>query len=334
MEKILTISIAAYNAEKYIEKALSSLVCCKMNELEVMVIDDGSTDETFSIAKEFELRYPKTFQVIHKSNGGYGSTINCSIERATGKYFKQLDADDWYHTENLDSFLHFLENTDSDIVITPFYKVFEKDNHKEMVDSHSQIKPSSQAIDSIRLSDRLMMHELAIKTSVLQSNDIKITVNCFYTDNEYVFEPLIHSDTVSRYKKPIYCYRVGLDGQSVSINSIRIHYSDIKKVAFKLYGLFNAFMLSEGDKNKGKYYILKRMIQIVTIGVYTYYLATGDPIVYYNELKKIDKEMRQKYPSIFKMTFISKRIILLRCSNFILAPIISKKMISERSRMF
>ena len=217
-------------------------------------------------------------------------------------------------------------------MITPFYKVFEKDNHKEMVDSHSQIKPSSQAIDSIRLSDRLMMHELAIKTSVLQSNDIKITVNCFYTDNEYVFEPLIHSDTVSRYKKPIYCYRVGLDGQSV--NSIRIHYSDIKKVAFKLYGLFNAFMLSEGDKNKGKYYILKRMIQIVTIGVYTYYLATGDPIVYYNELKKIDKEMRLKYPSIFKMTFISKRIILLRCSNFILAPIISKKMISERSRMF
>ena len=88
MEKILTISIAAYNVGDYIKNTLDSLVVPEvMDKLEVFIVDDGGTDETLKIAKEYEEKYPETFHAVHKENGGYGSTVNYSIAHATGKYF-------------------------------------------------------------------------------------------------------------------------------------------------------------------------------------------------------------------------------------------------------
>ena len=94
MDKILTISIAAYNVEKFLRSTLNSL--CEqtvIEDLEIFVVDDGSTDETLCIAQEYEKKFPDSFFAVHKENGGYGSTVNYSIAHATGKYFKLLDGD-------------------------------------------------------------------------------------------------------------------------------------------------------------------------------------------------------------------------------------------------
>ena len=82
MGKILSVSIASYNVEKFIRKALDS--CCVpeiMDRLEVLVVNDGSTDSTLEIAREYEEKYPQTFRVIDKKNGGYGSTVNAPSRR-------------------------------------------------------------------------------------------------------------------------------------------------------------------------------------------------------------------------------------------------------------
>ena len=100
MGKLLTISIAAYNVEKFIKKTLDSLIV-DSDELEVLIVNDGSKDETLKIAKEYEIKYPNIFRAIDKENGGYGSTINTGIIEATGKFFKQLDGDDWFETESI-----------------------------------------------------------------------------------------------------------------------------------------------------------------------------------------------------------------------------------------
>ena len=102
MEKILSVSIASYNVEKFIRKALDS--CCIpeiMDRLEVIVVNDGSTDSTLEIAREYETKYPETFRVIDKINGGYGSTVNASIRVAAGRYFRLLDGDDWFDRDGL-----------------------------------------------------------------------------------------------------------------------------------------------------------------------------------------------------------------------------------------
>ena len=100
MSKILTISVAAYNVENYISNTLESLLVDDIDDIEILVEDDGGIDNTANIVKEYEEKYPNVVKLIHKENGGYGSTINKSLEIATGKYFKQLDGDDWYDSNN------------------------------------------------------------------------------------------------------------------------------------------------------------------------------------------------------------------------------------------
>ena len=95
-DKILTIIIPSYNMEKYLPKCLGSLIVAPelMERIEVIVVNDGSTDRTSEIAHEFAANYPQTFKVIDKSNGHYGSCINTALPIAVGTYIKILDADD------------------------------------------------------------------------------------------------------------------------------------------------------------------------------------------------------------------------------------------------
>ena len=98
-EKILSVSIASYNVEAYLEECLESFVNSKvMDDLEVLVIDDGSSDSSPEIAQWYVDKFPDTFRLIRKENGGHGSTINKGIEVASGKYFKVVDGDDWVNT--------------------------------------------------------------------------------------------------------------------------------------------------------------------------------------------------------------------------------------------
>ena len=123
MNKILTISIAAYNVEKTIGKTLDSLLVGNnddLNKLDIIIVNDGSKDSTSEVVMNYCTKYPDAIRLVNKQNGGYGSTINTSLEIAKGKYFKLLDGDDQYDTENLTSFLGFLSNTESDIVVSPF----------------------------------------------------------------------------------------------------------------------------------------------------------------------------------------------------------------------
>ena len=95
MEKLLTIIVPTYNMEAYLDKCLTSLIVGESGEeqmcmLEVLVINDGSTDDSSAIAHRYEERYPQTFKVIDKENGNYGSCINVALSVATGKYIKIL----------------------------------------------------------------------------------------------------------------------------------------------------------------------------------------------------------------------------------------------------
>ena len=96
MEKVLTVVIPSFNVEKYLRQTLESLRNEEiLEDVEVLIVDDGSTDGTAKIGKEYEKRYPQTYRVISKTNGGHGSTINCGIEQSRGTFFKVVDGDDW-----------------------------------------------------------------------------------------------------------------------------------------------------------------------------------------------------------------------------------------------
>ena len=130
MGKILTIVIPTYNMEKYLDKCLSSLIMPRnMDDLEVLIVNDGSKDSSLQIARRYEALYPQTFIVIDKDNGNYGSCINCGLKNASGKYFKVLDADDSYNTENLCNYLDFLRYLDIDLIMSDFL-IIDQSNDK------------------------------------------------------------------------------------------------------------------------------------------------------------------------------------------------------------
>lgn len=113
-DKLLTIVVPSYNASKYLDFNLQSFLRLSVPEkLEVIVVDDGSTDDTARIADAYHEKYPEIIKVIHKENGGHGSGINAGLRAATGKYFKVVDADDWVDHEALEMLLDYIASFDA-----------------------------------------------------------------------------------------------------------------------------------------------------------------------------------------------------------------------------
>ncbi len=92
--KDLTITVPCFNSEEYLRRCLDSLVIGG-DAVEIIVVDDGSTDRTGEIAESYQRRFPESVTVVHKENGGHGSGVNTGLRLASGRYFKVVDFDDW-----------------------------------------------------------------------------------------------------------------------------------------------------------------------------------------------------------------------------------------------
>ena len=137
MDKILTISVAAYNVEKYIGTLIESVIGSQAaGKIEIIVVDDGSKDKTSDIVKTY-CNKCDSVRLVTKENGGYGSTINRALEIAEGKYFRLLDGDDVVQTENMDEYIQYLEDCDSDIVLTTYVRFSENESQERILNRHS-----------------------------------------------------------------------------------------------------------------------------------------------------------------------------------------------------
>lgn len=231
---MLSISIAAYNVSAYLAEALESCLCQHAGELEVIVVNDGSTDNTLEIARGFERERPDVFKVIDKPNGGYGSTINAAIEVAAGKYFRYLDGDDWFDAEMLDSYLELLGGCGEDAVYTPYARVYEADGRLELRDDLRDFDEGSYGMADLQDAPHLAACSLAYRTDLLRDMQFRMTERCFYTDVEYAVLPFAYVKALYVSKLPLYRYRIGREGQSVSLEGIARHYEDIVRVRARL----------------------------------------------------------------------------------------------------
>lgn len=317
MKKILSVSIAAYNVENYIEKALDScLIGDAMKKLEVIIVNDGSKDRTAEIAKSYVEKYPDTFRLIDKPNGGYGSTVNAGIKSATGKYFRLLDGDDWFDSEQLIKFIALLEKSDEDMIVARFKRVFEEDGHTEERNESKGIGFKSGKFEDVHTKDWFTMHAVSYKTKILQENNITLTEHCFYTDQEYDLLPLKWVETVRFTQLSVYCYRIGRGEQSVSPEGVEKHYLEQTKVLRRIYSVY-ADAINSPATNKDNY-ILRYVIKRTRLQVWNYILITKSP-QHKAELKKFMAMLKNKQPVIYKGVLDGSRgIKLLVCSNYML----------------
>lgn len=223
MDKLLTIVIPTYNAMAYLEKGLSSLWITQeelMQRLEVLIIDDGSPDDSYVIAEKFVKEKPEVYRLIRKKNGGHGSGINIGFQEATGKYVKVLDADDWVHAQGFASFVAQLDHIDADVIITP-YQEFDITT-KKITEKISRPEKYGQVYDLNAVMDQWQnihpdMHFWGVtyRREFYQGLNYQVLEGVFYEDQEYASVPLSYAKTVVFLEDFVYVYRVGDVNQSV-----------------------------------------------------------------------------------------------------------------------
>ena len=250
--KILTITVPSYNVEKFLEKTVLSFIDPEINDkIEVLIVNDGSKDNTLQIAKELEKKYPGTVRTIDKPNGGHGSTINKGIEQATGKYFKVVDGDDWVDTNQFRQFVKALETVDEDIILTGFNEV-DTEGNITSVRSITSVKPNEQTTVDLAISTlgtMYAMHSITFKTECLKGN-VTISEKCFYVDQEYIILPLKFVNTLRVMDYIVYQYRLGDINQSVSVANFQKNRNMHRKVVLNV---LNYYENNEWSDNINKF---------------------------------------------------------------------------------
>lgn len=233
MEKILTIAIPVYNMEQYLHRCLDSVVSSRCIEhLEILVVNDGSKDNSLAIAREYEARFPESVRAIDKPNGGWGSAINLSIREAKGKYYKPLDSDDWFNTDELDRLVEAMIGNDADVIISAVTEVcddvvLKKKLFTELLGS-GRIS-ISQYMQRNGYSTPAPIHCIAYRTEMLREHGFKVS-ECFYADLDFLLLPLIYSKTLYVTDCNVYNYFLGREGQSISVIGYRKHFQDYLRV--------------------------------------------------------------------------------------------------------
>ena len=295
MNKILTISVAAYNVASYISNCLDSLCVFEIiNDIEVFIVDDGATDETFNIAKQYEEMYPRTFHVVHKENGGYGSTVNYSINHATGKYFKLLDGDDWYDSDELAKLVKILKKTDADIVVTN-YKTGPDKSRLKIIDYYSDEKPGIMKMSGFVPAKYFGMWAMVVKTQVLRACKLTLPEHELYTDQYFCTYPLAYAKTIQFVDCCVYCYRTERDGQSMSKESRLKHYKVTIEHAIKL----TRFCASQ--KGQPNYPIILKRVSAYHSGAINTLLLKPICKTSLNNIKKYERKIKGLSYDVYKM---------------------------------
>ncbi|WP_408070390.1 glycosyltransferase family 2 protein [Butyrivibrio sp. JL13D10] len=224
--KILTISVAAYNVEKYIEEALSSTIVDEyMDYLEIIIVDDGSNDSTSELVQKYVDQWPNSIIYVKKENGGYGSTINLSVKIARGKYFRLLDGDDCLCPDALRKLIDFLlSGIDIDAIVSQAAKfgAFTKENIFDFPDDIT-----FGHIDNLIGCGDIAAWGFTFRTDLVNRDWMNLPEKKLYTDRIYLVQTLKKVENIYFSNNVLYRYRIGDTSQSTSKRSICKHYKDI-----------------------------------------------------------------------------------------------------------
>lgn len=223
--KYLTITVPCYNSESYMRRCLDSLVIGG-RMVEILIVNDGSTDKTGEIADEYASRFPDSVVAIHKENGGHGSGVNAGLAYASGRYFKVVDSDDWLEEGAYKRLLHRIrtwcqKGQDLPHMLVCDYSYNHLDEGITRRMGYRNVFPAGSVCsweDSKRFlpSQYLIMHALIFRTDILRKARVVLPEHTFYVDNLFSYRPLPWVETICYLPVDLYQYYLGRADQSVN----------------------------------------------------------------------------------------------------------------------
>lgn len=222
--KYISFAIPCYNSQDYMARAVDSILPGG-EDVEIIIVNDGSRDDTLKIAREYERKYPEIVRVVDKENGGHGDAVNHGLKRACGKYFKVVDSDDWVREESLQNILSVLrdmedEGKEIDMLIANY--VYEKEGaaHKKVIHYRNALPQDTvfrwTDMGHFHLDQYILMHSVIYRTDLLKLCQLKLPKHTFYVDNIYVYYPLPHVRKLYYMDEDFYRYYIGREDQSVN----------------------------------------------------------------------------------------------------------------------
>ena len=219
--KLLSIVVPCYNSAAYMEKCVDSALVGG-DRVEIIIIDDGSKDDTGKIADAYLEKYPDIIKVVHQENGGHGEGINQGIKNATGKYFKTLDSDDTL-SKDFPAFLDRLEEADKagevDLFVTNYYYVH-ADGKGDRSINFSNALPEGRIFTwdetkPFRVDQVLMIHACTFRTELLRKTGVVLPKHLFYEDNFMIYGNMRYVEHMYYMNTDLYLYAIGREDQSV-----------------------------------------------------------------------------------------------------------------------
>lgn len=313
--KILTIVVPSYNTEKYMDECLPSFLDERiLDDLEVLLINDGSKDRTEEVAKKYQEQYPNTIRLINKENGGHGSVINRGIKEARGRYFKVIDGDDWVITENLVKLVQELKLINVDLVLNPYqiYHIVRKKYHtiNLSVDCIGQVKSFDEIANKL---GRMQLHMITYNTELIRQSGVRVRENCYYEDAEYGLFYIPYIQDVAILEDAVYVYRIGSSEQSVNVKNLIRNENMALLIRDDIISFYQR-LPNEITEEKRKYII--RYIKSVINSNYSRYLKMNFSNAARKRLYDYDDDFKGKSKELYENTS-SLAIKLIRTKTWV-----------------
>lgn len=222
--KYISFAIPCYNSAEYMDHAIESILVAG-EDVEIIIVNDGSSDNTPEIARKYAEKYPTIIKAVNKENGGHGDAVNTGLDHATGRYFKVVDSDDWVDKDALFQILDVVKTfvqTEMEVDMVVSNYVYEKVGmeHKKVI-HYRNVLPQNEIfhwddIGRFHLDQYILMHSVLYRTEMLKLCQMRLPKHTFYVDNIYVYYPLPHVRTLYYIDVDFYRYYIGREDQSVN----------------------------------------------------------------------------------------------------------------------
>ena len=268
--KYISFAIPCYNSQDYMAHAIESILPGG-EEVEIIIVNDGSKDDTLKIAREYEGKYPDIVRVVDKENGGHGDAVTAGLTHASGSYFKVVDSDDWVDEESLHKILALLrrfqdEGEEIDMLVSNY--VYEKVGveHKKCIHYRNVLPQDEifhwQDIGHFRIDQYILMHSVIYRTDLLKLIQLRLPKHTFYVDNIYVYYPLPHVRKMYYLDVDFYRYYIGREDQSVNE---KVMISRVDQQIYVTKTMIDMYDLNKISSKKLKNYMINYLAIMMTV---------------------------------------------------------------------
>ena len=304
MKKLLSVAIPSYNSEAYMRHAIESLLPGG-EEVEILVVDDGSKDGTAAIADEYEAKYPGIVKALHKENGGHGDAVMFGLDHAAGLYFKVVDSDDWVdeaaYPKVLDS-LRALSAPGEEVDLFLCNYIYDKvGQERKHVVRYANCLPAGRVFGweetgRFRTGQYILMHSAIYRTELLRASGMRLPKHTFYVDNLYVYEPLPLVSRMYYLDEVFYHYFIGREDQSVH-EEVMIRRIDQQLTVNRL--MLSRVNVAEVTPREKRRYMLSYLEIVTTIS--SVLLIRSGTEENLRKMRDLWQRMREEHPAAYRM---------------------------------